>query len=241
MKSAMIVHDSSNRQRGDPDPRVALLRQLADPLRLRVVDRLGQRGPATVSQLAGELEVPLPQLSNHLRRLRESGLVRVERRGRQGVYRLADPGLELLLPLLDRITGQLPSPPPPARSGAGSRTCYGHLAGPLGVGIYRALLARRAVTERPDGTLEPGPAAAPALAALGVDLERLRPGRRRLAFQCLDATERAPHLAGALGDRLAAALLERGWVERTPGGRAVRLTASGAAGLRRALGLDLGG
>jgi len=83
--------------------------------------------------------------------------------------------------------------------------------------------------------------AAPALAALGVDLERLRPGRRRLAFQCLDATERAPHLAGALGDRLAAALLERGWVERTPGGRAVRLTASGAAGLRRALGLDLGG
>ena len=240
MNSAMIVHDSSNRQRRDPDPRVALLRQLADPLRLRVVDRLGQRGPATVSQLAGELEVPLPQLSNHLRRLRESGLVRVERRGRQGVYRLADPGLELLLPLLDRITGQLPSPPPPARSGAGSRTCYGHLAGPLGVGIYRALLARRAVAERPDGTLELGPAAAPVLAALGVDLERLRPGRRRLAFQCLDATERAPHLAGALGDRLAAALLERGWVEGTPGSRAVRLTAAGADGLRRALGLDLG-
>jgi DNA-binding transcriptional ArsR family regulator len=238
----MMVHDSSNRQRADPaDPRVALLRQLADPLRLRVVDRLGQRGPATVSQLAGELEVPLPQLSNHLRRLRESGLVRVERRGRQGVYQLADPGLELLLPLLDRITGQLPSPPAPARPGAGSRTCYGHLAGPLGVGIYRALLARGAVAERSDGTLELGPAAAPALAALGLDLERLRPGRRRLAFQCLDATERAPHLAGALGDRLAAALLDRGWVERTPGSRAVHLTARGAAGLRRALGLDLGG
>jgi DNA-binding transcriptional ArsR family regulator len=242
MNSTMIVHDSSNRQRADPaDPRVALLRQLADPLRLRVVDRLGQRGPATVSQLAGELEVPLPQLSNHLRRLRESGLVRVERRGRQGVYQLADPGLELLLPLLDRITGQLPSPPAPARPGAGSRTCYGHLAGPLGVGIYRALLARGAVAERTDGTLELGPAAAPALAALGLELERLRPGRRRLAFQCLDATERAPHLAGALGDRLAAALLDRGWVERTPGSRAVHLTAPGAAGLRRALGLDLGG
>ena len=240
----MKVHDGSNRQGGvggggPPDPRVALLRELADPLRLRVVDRLGHRGPATVSQLAGELGVPLPQLSNHLRRLRASGLVRVERRGRQAVYQLADPGLQLLLPMLDRITGHLPSPAAPARPAAPSRTCYDHLAGPLGVGIYRALVERQAVTERPDGSVGLGPGAAGALAALGVDAAGLVPGRQRLAFQCLDATERAPHLAGALGDRIAAALLARGWVERTPGSRAVRLTSAGASGLRRALGLTL--
>jgi DNA-binding transcriptional ArsR family regulator len=238
-----MVHEERNRQRGGPggraDPRVALHRQLADPLRLRVVDRLGQRGPATVSQLAGELAVPLPQLSNHLRRLREAGLVRVERRGRQGVYALADPGLERLLPLLDRVTGRLPAPPAPAGPVAASRTCYDHLAGPLGVGLYRALVARRALAERPDGTLGLGPAAPRDLAAVGVDLGRLAPGRRRLAFQCLDATERAPHLAGALGDALADALAGRGWVERVPGGRTVHLTAAGAAGLRQGLGLDL--
>jgi len=240
MNSTFMVHDERNRQRGGPggraDPRVALLRQLADPLRLRVVERLGQRGPATVSQLAGELAVPLPQLSNHLRRLREAGLVRVERRGRQGVYTLADPGLERLLPLLDRVTGR---PPAPAGPAAASRTCYDHLAGPLGVGLYRALVARRALAERPDGTLGLGPAAPRDLAAVGVDLGRLAPGRRRLAFQCLDATERVPHLAGALGDALAAALAGRGWVERVPGGRTIHLTATGAAGLRQALGLDL--
>jgi DNA-binding transcriptional ArsR family regulator len=243
MNSTIMVHEQRNRQRAAPggraDPRVALLRQLADPLRLRVIDRLGQRGPATVSQLAGELAVPLPQLSNHLRRLREAGLVRVERRGRQAVYALADPGLEQLLPLLDRVTGRLPSPPAPAGPVAASRTCYDHLAGPLGVGLYRALVARRALAERPDGTLGLGPAAPRDLAAVGVDLGRLAPGRRRLAFQCLDATERAPHLAGALGDALAAALAGRGWVERVPGGRTVQLTAAGAAGLGRALGLDL--
>jgi DNA-binding transcriptional ArsR family regulator len=243
MKSTIMVQRKHNRQRpgwpgGVADPRVGLLRELADPLRLRVVDRLGHRGPATVSQLSGELGVPLPQLSNHLRRLRESGLVRVERSGRQAVYQLADPGLQLLLPLLDRITGHLR---PPARPPvAASRTCYDHLAGPLGVGLYRVLVDRGALEELPDGTVEPGDTAARELAALGVDdVAAVAAGRRRLAFQCLDATERAPHLAGALGDAVAAALVSRGWVERTPGTRTVQLTAPGAAGLRQALGLAL--
>jgi DNA-binding transcriptional ArsR family regulator len=239
----MIQQESNRRRKGSgppPDPRAELLGLLAEPLRLRVVDRLGQGGPATVSQLAGELGASLPQLSNHLRRLREHGLVTADRHGRQAVYRLADPGLGLLLPLLDRITGRLPAPPAPGRPGpAPSRTCYHHLAGPLGVALYRVLVARRALDERPDGTLALGPAAAPALAALGVEPGALAPGRRRLAFQCLDATERAPHLAGALGDAVAAALLGRGWVERVPGGREVRLTTRGAAALDRALGLAL--
>ena len=219
------------------DPRVGLLRELADPLRLRVVDRLGHRGPATVSQLAGELEVPLPQLSNHLRRLREAGLVRVERRGRQAVYQLGDPGLETLLPLLDRITGHL-WPPCPAFAGrlpdllrppgraAGGRAVprHGRPPGPGGA-------ARR------DGRAWRG--GLPDIGRPRVDVAAVAPGRRRLAFQCLDATERAPHLAGALGDAVAAALLTGGWVERTPGSRTVQLTPAGARGLRRALGLTL--
>src|SRR3954467_5657549 len=94
------------------DPRVALLKELADPLRLRVVDRLGHGGPATPSELATGLGVPLPQLSNHLRRLRDAGLVRVERNGRQPVYELADEGLQTLLPLLDRLTGRVTPAPP---------------------------------------------------------------------------------------------------------------------------------
>jgi hypothetical protein len=51
----------------------------------------------------------------------------------------------------------------------------------------------------------------------------------------LDATERAPHLADALGDAVAA-LLARGWVLGIPGRCTVHLTAQGAAGLCWALG-----
>jgi DNA-binding transcriptional ArsR family regulator len=212
------------------DPRVALLKELADPTRLRVIDRLWHGGPATPSRLAAELDLPLPQLSNHLRRLRAAGLVAAERSGRQATYSLTDPGFEVLLPLLDRLTGRV-STPTPAPPEVASRTCYDHLGGRIGVGLYRTLRERDAVRDRPDGTVVLGPAAQDVFARLGIDAGELDPGRRRFAFECLDATERAPHLAGALGDELAAALVGRGWVERERDGRGIRLTDAGERGL----------
>jgi hypothetical protein len=153
-----------------------------------------------------------------MRRLRDAGLVTVRRTGRQAVYELGDTGIERLLPLLDRLVA--PATPEPA--GAPSRTCYDHLAGPLGVELYRGLCERGALRPRPDGTVELGPTATAAFAGLGVDVEALDPGRRRLAFECLDATEQRPHLAGALGGALAATAFSRGWIERAGDGREVR-------------------
>jgi hypothetical protein len=71
-----------------------------------------------------------------------------------------------------------------------------------------------------DGTMTLGPAAAETFASLG------------LAFECLDATEHAPHLAGALAGALAETLVGRGWIRREDDSRVVHLTPSGARGLR---------
>lgn len=218
----------------DDSPRVALLRELADPIRLRVVDHLAVAGPATVSELAVGLGSSLPRLSNHLRRLREAGLVATEQRGRTTLYRLAEPDLAQLLLALDHVTGAVA--PPPAETSAPSRTCYEHLAGPLGVGLYRALRERDTLRAQPDGAVVTGPHAAAAFAPLGVDVDRIETRGRRLAFECFDATEHRPHLAGALGDALAAALFERGWLRHGPG-REVEATPAGKRGLRRAFGL----
>jgi DNA-binding transcriptional ArsR family regulator len=207
------------------DERVGLLKALAHPLRLRVVDRLGHRGPAPVSQLAVELDAALPELSNGLRQLREAGVVVTEPSGRRIVYSLAD---DRLPALLDKLVGARPAPP----SSGPSRTCYDHLAGPLGVALYGALLERGALVAEADGTVSV--ARWDALAALGV--EPVAPGRRRLAFECLDATEHSAHLGGALADAVAGALFERGWLRRGPG-RLVAVTASGSSGLEAVLGL----
>jgi DNA-binding transcriptional ArsR family regulator len=205
------------------DRHVALLKALGHPLRLRVVNRLAHRGPAPVSQLATELGASLPELSTGLRVLREAGVVAVSRSGRQAVYSLSD-GVDRLLPVLDRIAGARPAPA--GARGGESRTCYDHLAGPLGVSLYRGLVAHGLVAPRDDGTVS-------VLAGeiLGVDVRAVAGGRRRLAFECLDATEHAAHLAGALGDALAAELVARGWVARVGGGRGVCVTADGADGL----------
>ena len=222
------------------DPRIPLLKELADPLRLRVIDTLGHGGPATVSELATKFDVPLPQLSNHLRRLREARLVKVNRSGRHAIYELSDPGLEALLPLLDSITGRVV--PRDEHAGendfAQARTCYGHLAGRLGVEMYAALVERDALRERPDGLLDLGPAAAETLGALGVDPEAVETGRRRLAFECLDCIHQQPHLAGVLGDAVATSLEDRGWIERGDE-RTVTVTARGRRGFKRVLGVTV--
>jgi DNA-binding transcriptional ArsR family regulator len=230
----MTLQATQNSKRSDP--RIGLLRELADPIRLRVIDHLGHAGPATVTELAARLRVPMPQLSNHLRRLREAGLVRVQRTGRHAIYELADDGLQALLPLLDRLTGRVAALPPEPDEADG-RTCYDHLAGRLGVRLYRALVERGALRDEADGTVRLGADDGP-LRALGVDPAGVGGDRRRFAFTCFDAGQHAPHLAGALGGALAEALGDRGWIEREAG-RVVRLTAAGERGLRDALGLVL--
>jgi DNA-binding transcriptional ArsR family regulator len=237
----MTVHASKNYDSEGPgpgDPRIALLKELVDPIRLRVIDRLGHAGPASVTRLADELSVPLPQLSNHLRRLREAKLVTTQRAGRQVIYELADPGLELLTPLLDSITGRVHGAPGASDPGVPSRTCYDHLAGEIGVRIYRALQRRDALTPRADGIVELGPNAPEVFALLDVDPTLTPGGRQRFAFECLDATQRAPHLAGALGDALAASLTDHRWVQRAPNSRVYSLTAPGRDKLRSALGIQ---
>ncbi|MFZ1997598.1 MAG: metalloregulator ArsR/SmtB family transcription factor [Solirubrobacteraceae bacterium] len=237
----MTVHASKNyvrRAEGPGDPRVALLKQLADPIRLRVIDRLGHAGPATVSRLAGELTVPLPQLSNHLRRLREAGLITGQRSGRQITYELADPGLELLAPLLDSITGRMSAGRDPAVPEVPSRTCYDHLAGATGVRLYRALVKSGALVSQANGIVTLGPNAHEVLRALGVDPTLTPAGRQRFAFECLDATERTPHLAGALGDALAESFMRRRWIRRRPGSREYTVTPAGRRQLQTTLGFQ---
>ena len=50
------------------------------------------RGPATVSELAGPLEMSLPGVMQHLKALEDSGLIRSEKKGRVRTCRL-EPGV----------------------------------------------------------------------------------------------------------------------------------------------------
>ncbi|MFU8841245.1 MAG: ArsR/SmtB family transcription factor [Nitriliruptoraceae bacterium] len=72
------------------EERVRLLKAIADPTRLAVLDRLACCGPHGHCDLEDLLDVPTSRLSFHLKVLREAGLVRSERDGKRVHYRLAD-------------------------------------------------------------------------------------------------------------------------------------------------------
>ncbi|HYM67964.1 MAG TPA: metalloregulator ArsR/SmtB family transcription factor [bacterium] len=221
------------------DPRALELAQaLADPLRLTILHAL-MGGPAAVSEIVSATGEAQPKVSNHLALLRQRGLVRATRVGRQIVYELRDPSVGRLVESLSVVAG---ASRPAARKSApivNARTCYDHLAGRLGVAVFDALVTRRAIVPPgpSGGPVELGPAGAETFGALGVDPAALRRQRRQFATACLDWTERRPHLGGALGAALWAKSVERGWVVRRPGTRAVLLTDTGRRALHRTLGI----
>jgi DNA-binding transcriptional ArsR family regulator len=56
-----------------------------DASRRAIIERLSQ-GPCTVTELAEEMPISRPAVSQHLKLLREAGVVRDEPQGRQRVY-----------------------------------------------------------------------------------------------------------------------------------------------------------
>lgn len=61
---------------------------IADPTRRRLLDRLGREGEQSVLRLARRFDMTLSAVSQHLRLLREAGLVAVRPVGRERLYRL---------------------------------------------------------------------------------------------------------------------------------------------------------
>jgi DNA-binding transcriptional ArsR family regulator len=216
------------------DPRVQLLAELADETRYAVLERL-EEGPASASELSELLRVAPTRLANHLRRLRDAGLVTVSHHGRLAIYQLAEPGLREIFSMLNGLRGTPPKAGGRVPAGA---TCYDHLAGWLGVALMDHLVQSGALCARNDeGELGLGPAAAGVLAELGVELTRTRP-RRTLAFSCMDSHAGRPHLGGHLGAQLATSLRQRGWTEPAERPRRLRVTPAGNRALGR-LGIQI--
>jgi DNA-binding transcriptional ArsR family regulator len=74
---------------------------LAEPNRFRIVELL-RSGARTVNEIGERLDLQQPQVSKHLRVLKEAGLVEVEPRAQQRVYELRAQPLRRLADWLDR-------------------------------------------------------------------------------------------------------------------------------------------
>jgi DNA-binding transcriptional ArsR family regulator len=89
---------------------------LGDPTRRAIFEQL-REGPRSVGELAGTLPVSRPAVSQHLRVLREAGLVSDRKDGTRRLYRVAPQGVaelrdyvnefwdEVLAEFKDRVEG----------------------------------------------------------------------------------------------------------------------------------------
>ena len=78
---------------------------LGDPTRKAIFELLVER-PRAVVELAGELPVSRPAVSQHLRVLKDAGLVVDEPAGTRRVYRVEPDGLAALRADLERFWGR---------------------------------------------------------------------------------------------------------------------------------------
>jgi DNA-binding transcriptional ArsR family regulator len=209
---------------------------MADPSRAAVLVELSDGRALPPSELAEVAGVSRSTISEHLAKLERGGFLRVERGGRNRYFRIAGPEIAAAVEALAALAPRFPvrSLKQANRAGAlgSARTCYGHLAGRLGVDVTEALVDRGLIDREGEVFLLTD-GGSDWLQGLGVQ----RPPRA--GKTCNDWSERRPHLAGRLGVVLTRQLFDLEWIERTELARAVRVTSRGRRELRERLGLAL--
>jgi DNA-binding transcriptional ArsR family regulator len=210
---------------------------VGEPTRAAILLALLDRPVLPAGVLALEAQLSASATSLHLGKLTAGGLLAVEQDGRRRNYRLASAEVAHALEALCVIaTPPLHDAPllPGRPALRAARTCYDHLAGEFSVALVDMLERSRLIRIAGNGSFEITSDGACWFArVLDIDVTSLARGRRRLALQCVDWTERRPHLAGALGATVLQRMLDWRWVARRSDSRALRITERGATELTK--------
>jgi len=140
------------------EPRLArLAAMIADPARSRMLAYLLAGHYASAGELAAAASVSASTASGHLAKLRGTGLLASEKRGRHRYFKLADAdvahALEALAVIAERGSHERQWNAPGRHQLRYARRCYGHLAGELGVALCDSLVANRRIEASQDGYL----------------------------------------------------------------------------------------
>lgn len=204
---------------------------IGDPTRALMLSRLLDGRFYTATELAQHAGVAAPTASQHLRLLLDEGLARVRSQGRHRYYMLADGNVAHALEALLRVAdGALPESTrwkaPSMRGLRHARSCYGHLAGVLGVDLCRCFVENGWVQgDAHEYTLTT--AGAEQVSQLGITLAEAP----RQLYGCVDWSERRDHFAGPLAVALLDNFIERGWLRRICDSRALEVTHGGQQAL----------
>lgn len=227
----------------DVEPSMATIgAMIGSPVRSLILSVLFDGKAITATELAQIGNISPATCSEHLKKLVQSGLLICERQGRHRYYRLSGSEVAEALEPLIHLVGSKPTPmrtvSPQTKAIRDARLCYDHIAGKLGVQICKAMLDQNILvhTKRDYELTKNGEQF---FENLGISVVELRLKRRMFARQCLDWSERKPHVAGALGAAFTTHAFSQGWIKRAKQRRVVVITPKGRQAFIKLLGVTI--
>ncbi len=213
---------------------------IGEPARTRILYCLLDGHARTSTELAVVAEVSPSTASVHLNRLMKEHLIKVFVQGKHRYYSLEGPNVARALEVLSVLAGGprdkfVPNTPSRLRN---ARTCYDHLAGTLGVSLHNRFVELRWLLATGTSEYHLTADGSKAFEELGIDIAATQALRRRFAYECLDWSERRPHIGGALGAAILKIALKRKWVEQDLDSRALEITRLGLSEFLRRFELD---
>ncbi len=207
---------------------------IAEPVRATVLWTLLDGKSFTASELAIAADTSASNISMHLAKLLNAGLLKAENHGRHRYYSYsrkevayAVEALGTLVPASSKKMASGDDCIAPVRQ---CRTCYDHLAGKTGVAITDALLKQKMITTV-DNNFLLTKKGKKWFHELNIDADALQQQRRSFLRPCLDWSERRYHMAGSLAASLLDKMLLQDWMRRIKNSRAIVITAKGQKNL----------
>lgn len=214
---------------------------IGEPARARMLWNLLDGRAYTASELAMAADISGTSASNHLAKLLGADLLKVEKQGRHKYFSFSKPEIAYVVESLASLSGHTSTKTGKETVLAGikyCRSCYDHLAGYVGVKITEALEKKKAIRKSANSYLITN-SGWKLLAFFEIDKDELIAGRRPLTRQCLDWSERRPHIAGQLGAMLLSNMLERSWMKRIKFSRELIITTKGRSEIGKLLNIEI--
>ena len=213
---------------------------ICEPTRARLLWNLLDGRAYTASELAIVGDISPTAASNHLSKLLEADIIKVEMQGRHRYYSFSKPEVAYVVESLASLAnGSSTASVSKDSAPAGMRycrTCYDHLAGYVGVKLVEAI-ERKGYIKKSDGAYAVTEKGWKWLVELEIYKNDFRNNRRPLTRQCLDWSERRPHLAGQLGAVLLDKMMERKWFKKIKFSRELIITTWGQQEINKFFGL----
>lgn len=186
---------------------------IGDPSRAAMLQALLPGEALTAGELSRVAGIGAAAASAQLKALADSGLIAVHAQGRHRYHRLAGEEIAAALETLMALPQASPRKSwPHGQAFRTARLCWHHLAGQLGVALHECLTRDAWIVAAPGGWAMTAQGEA-RFTSLGVDLAAARRAAR-FACDCMDWSERRPHLSGGLGREVTGMMIRRLWLTR---------------------------